>query len=166
MKNFENISAEDLQILENAVPQIALLVAGADGQVDKEETDWAVKLTHIRTYSGDKDVQDFYKEVEANFNIKLNDLMKNASKDTTKRQLGLIAELSKVNPILAKLDPTVAYHVYHSYVTFAKSVAKAGGGFLGFGSISSAEERVMGLPMITPIEQPKSDIAVEESEAE
>ena len=166
MKNFENISAEDLQILENAVSQIAVLIAGADGQISKEETDWAVKLTHIRTYSGDNSVKDFYKEVEANFNIKIGDLMKNASKDTAKRQLALTADISKVNDILAKLDPETAYHVYHSYVTFAKSVAKSSGGILGFGSISTEEARLIGLPMITPIAQPQSDIQVEESEKE
>ena len=142
------------------------MIAGADGQIDKEETDWAVKLTHIRTYSGDNSVKDFYKEVEANFNIKIGDLMKNASKDMAKRQSGLIADISKVNDILAKLDPATAYHVYHSYVTFAKSVAKSSGGILGFGSISTEEARLIGLPMITPIAQPQSDIQVVESENE
>ena len=164
MKHFENISSEELQTLENAVSQIAVLIAGADGKIDKDETDWASKLMHIRTYSGDKSMHDFYEQVEANFNIKLNDLIEHSSKNVAERQAALTASIALVNPILAKLDEETAYHVYHSYVTLAKSVAKAGGGILGFGAISSAEEKLIGLPMITPIAKPANDLEIEEDE--
>lgn len=164
MKNFENISPEDLQILENAVSQIAVLIAGADGEIDKEEIDWASKLTHIRTYAGDKSVREFYKEVEANFNIKLRELVKNASKNTSERQAALYQSIAQVNGILAHLDPHIAYHIYHSYITLAKSVAKSAGGILGFGAISSAEEKLIGLPMITPIAAPKDEPKIEDEE--
>ncbi|MBL7813686.1 MAG: hypothetical protein JNL70_01685 [Saprospiraceae bacterium] len=151
MKYFENISADELQILENAVSQIAVLIAGADGTIDKDETDWASKLMHIRSYSGDKSLQEFYEQVEANFNIKFRDLVKNSSQNTAERQAALSESIAQVNPILAKLDARTSYHVYHSYVTLAKSIAKASGGILGFGSVSGAEEKLLGLPMITPI---------------
>ena len=154
MEHFENISQAELHILENAVSQIALLIAGADGAIDKEEMDWAAKLMHIRTYSGEKSIQRFYAEVEANFNIKLRDLMKLGSQNLTERQAALSASIAQVNPILAKLDAETAYHVYHSYITLAKSVAKSAGGILGFGAISGAEEKLIGLSMITPIAKP------------
>jgi hypothetical protein len=160
MEHFENISQEELQVLENAVSQIALLIAGADGTIDQEEMDWAAKLTHIRAYSGEKSMQRFYTEVEANFNIKLRDLMKLGAQNLTERQAALTASIAQVNPILAKLDADTAYNVYHSYVTLAKSVAKSAGGILGFGSISGAEEKLIGLSMITPIAKP----VVEEQE--
>ena len=104
MKHFENITHEELLVLENAVSQIALLIAGADGTVNKEEMDWAVKLTHIRTFSGDQALQNFYAEVEANFNIKLRDLMKLSSQNLAERQATLTVSIAEVNPILAKLD--------------------------------------------------------------
>ncbi len=154
MEHFENISAEELRVLENAVSQIALLIAGADGKIDKEEMDWASKLTHIRTYSGEKSLQKFYAEVEANFNIKLSDLMKYSAQNVAERQATLSANIALVNPILAKLDAHTAYYVYHSFVTLAKSVAKSAGGILGFGSISAAEGKLIGLSMITPIAKP------------
>ena len=164
MKNFENISSDDLQILEDAVSQIAVLIAGADGQIDKDETDWASKLMHIRSYAGDKSVQEFYKEVEANFNIKLRELVKTASKDTAERQAALSKSIAQVNGVLAQLDPHIAYHVYHSYITLAKSIAKSAGGFLGFGAISSAEEKLIGLSMITPIAAPEGEAKIEDEE--
>jgi hypothetical protein len=166
MEHFESLSQEELQVLENAVSQIALLIAGADGAIDKEEMDWAAKLMHIRTYSGEKSIQRFYAEVEANFNIKLRDLMKMGSQNVKERQAALSASIAQVNPILAKLDAHTAYHVYHSYMTLAKSVAKSAGGILGFGAISGAEEKLIGLSMIKPIERPIDEKNEEESSNE
>ena len=158
MKHFENITSEELNILEDAVSQIAVLIAGADGKIEKDETDWVSKLMHIRTYSGDDCLHSFYEEVEANFNIKFRDLIKNSSSDLAQTQATLSALIARVNPILAQIDPRTAYQLYHSYITLAKSIAKSSGGILGFGSISGAEEKWIHLPMITPVAKPISDI--------
>lgn len=154
MKYFENISQEALQILENAIAQITLLIAVSDGDVNHEETDWAAKLVHIRTYSGDNSLLAFYEQVEANFNIKLNDLINHSPRESEACKAYLSEKLSAVNPILAKLEPETAYHLYTSYLSFAKSIAKSSGGFLGFGSISKNEAHLIELAMITPIAQP------------
>lgn len=154
MRHFENISQEELQILENAISQIALLIAISDGAINKEEIDWASKLVHIRTYSGDKSLIHFYEEVQANFKIKLNDLIKNSPKDSEACKTFLIEKIAQVNPILAKLNHETAYDLYKSYLTLARSVAKASGGILGFGSISKKEAKLIELHMITPIAKP------------
>lgn len=162
MRHFENISQEELQTLENAVSQITLLIGISDGEINHEETDWASKLVHIRTYSGSASLYPFYEEVEANFNIKLADLMKNTPKDTESYKTVLFDKIALVNPVLAKLDPYTAYDLYRSYLTLAKSVAKSSGGILGFWSISKEEQKLIDLPMITPIIKPDDHIEEEE----
>ncbi len=157
MKFFETLSQEELVHLEDAIPQIAVLIAGADGTVDAEEKAWADKLTEIRTYAGDKVLHDFYQDIHANFIIKFNDLLKTLPTDTTQRQEMLSANLAQLNSVLAKLDPRVAYHLYASYLSFAKSIAEATGGFLRFATISKAEKDWISLPMITPIAEPEKD---------
>jgi hypothetical protein len=154
MTHFENLSPSELQQLEEVVVQISILVAGADGTIDAEEAAWADKLAHIRGYSGEKWLQEFYDAVAANFKIRFNDLVKSLPTDTALRQTTLATEIAKVNPILAKLDAKTAYKMYHSYQTLALSIAKASGGLLGFGSVSRAEQKVVDLPMITPIAEP------------
>lgn len=154
MTHFENLSPSEIQQLEEAVVQISILVAGADGSIDAEEAAWADKLTYIRGYSGEKWLQEFYDGVAANFKIRFNDAVKALPTDTALRQTTLATELDKVNPILAKLDAKTAYKMYHSYQTLATSIAKASGGVLGFGSVSRAEQKVVGLTMITPIAEP------------
>ena len=154
MTHFENLTPSELQQLETAVVQISILVAGADGAIDAEEAAWADKVAHIRGYSGELWLQEFYDQVAANFKISFNDMLKSLPTDTAFRQTTLSTELAKINPILAKLEPKVAYKIYHSYETLAMSIAKASGGILGFGAVSRDEEKVVHLPMITPIAEP------------
>jgi hypothetical protein len=162
MTHFENLTPAELNQLEEAVVQISILVAGADGTIDAEEAAWADKLTHIRGYSGEKWLQEFYDEVATNFRIRFNDMLKGLPTDTALRQTTLATEISKVNPILAKLEPKAAYKMYHSYQTLAMSIAKASGGILGFGSVSRAEEKVVHLPMIDAIAEPIIEHPTEE----
>lgn len=154
MKHFENLSQEDLVVLENAVPQIAVLIAGADGKIDVKEELWAEKVTAIRGFAGDKWLNDFYDEVHANFAIRFRDLVKNLPTETTKRQEILSNDLEKINPVLAKLEPLTAFKLYKSFKSYAEQVARASGGILGFHAISHDEEAWLGLPMITPVAEP------------
>ena len=162
MTHFENLTPSELQQLEEAVVHISILVAGADGSIDAEEAAWADKLTHIRGYSGEEWLKEFYDGVAANFKIRFNDMVKSLPTDTALRQTTLATELDKVNPILAKLDAKTAHKMYHSYTTLAMSIAKASGGILGFGSVSRAEQKVVDLPMITPIAEPIIEHPTEE----
>jgi hypothetical protein len=154
MKHFENLSQEDLVVLENAVPQIAVLIAGADGKIDVKEEQWAEKVTAIRGFAGDKWLNDFYDEVHANFAIRFRDLVKHLPTETAKRQEVLSTEIGKINTVLSKLDATTAFKLYNSFKSYAEQVARASGGILGFHAISHDEEIWLGLPMITPIAEP------------
>lgn len=154
MKFFTPLSQEELQKLQDAIPQIAILVAGADGNIDAAEREWADKLTNIRAYAGDKVLHEYYETVHANFSIRFNDMLKTLPKNTAERQQALSSQLSNLNAILAKLDTRVAFHVYKSFITYAKSIAEETGGFFRIGAISSEEKKWVGLPMLTPIEEP------------
>jgi hypothetical protein len=164
MKFFTPLSQEELQHLQDAIPQIAILIAGADGNIDAEEREWADKLTNIRAFAGDKVLHEYYENVHANFSIRFNDLLKTLPTNTAERQQVLSSNLAHLNAVLAKLDPRVAYHIYKSFVTYAKSIAEETGGFFRFGAISSEEKKWIGLPMITPLVEPiepKTDDAAE-----
>jgi hypothetical protein len=163
MKFFTPLSQEELAQLQDAIPQIAILIAGADGNIDAEEREWADKLTKIRAFAGDKVLNEYYENVHANFSIRFNDILKTLPKNTAERQQALSESLSNLNGALAKLDPRVAFHIYKSFVTYAKSIAEETGGFFRFGAISSEEKKWIGLPMITPIAEPAEPKEEEDS---
>ncbi len=155
MTHFEALNAEEIQQLEEAIPLIAVLIAGADGKIDASESDWAAKLTHIRSYSGLEDLKEFYKQIDANFSVKFTEFVKFLPADTDARQKLISDNLAKLNPILQKLDPLVAYHLYTSYKTYAKGIADASGSIFGFHFTHNEEKPWLSLQMIHEIVEPK-----------
>lgn len=151
MTNFENISPSEFDSLKNALLEITVLIAGADGRIDASEIDWAEKLTEIRGYAHKEDLREFYDEVHIDFQAKLQQLIADLPADAETRNNQISASLSQLNAILAKLDNKFAFELYTSLVSFAKHVAQSSGGFMRFMSISKAEEQWINLPMLTPV---------------
>jgi len=89
--------------------------------------------------------------VGENFETDLTSLLSSLPDDVANRNKELTFKLAKVNPILSKMDNSVAFKLYESYLTFSKHVAKASGGFLRFATISKEEKSLMNLEMIKPI---------------
>lgn len=142
---------EKSQLLE-AIPAITVLIAGADGEIDQDEKDWAAKITNIRSFANNELLHDFYEAVGNDFESSLNAVLDAAPKTTDQRTEFLSEKLSSLNPILAKLDPKVGHLLYKDFVSFAKHVARASGGFLRIGAISSAEKKLIPLSMLHAIE--------------
>ncbi len=151
LHQLNNLPADELQELYDAIPVITLLIAGADGEIEGEELAQSEKITRIRGFSGGEIMQDFYDKVGTDYHERLNRWLNVVSKDTAERNADLSGRLEKLNPILAKLTPELGAEMYRSFTTFAKHVAKASGGFWGFGSINKEEAELINLPMLTPI---------------
>lgn len=158
MEHFENISAEEIKVLQGAFPLITVLIAGADGNIDVDEKYWAGKIAHIRTYAKPDQMNAFYEEMQPGFQSALESLIDAMPKDLAEREQKVSADLKSVNPVLAKLSPETAYIMYKGYLSFAEHVAKASGGFMGFFSVDSNEKKLLGLDMITPIEAPPEEV--------
>lgn len=152
IEGFEKVNEAQFQILKDAIAWITALIAGADGNIDKEETEWAEKLTNIRAYANPNALTPFYKEVGLDFHENLESTLDSLPIGKSEREKILGDKLAQVNPVLALLDNQLAYELYNSYRSFAKHVAQHSGGFLGFFSIDKEEEHLMQLSMIDPIE--------------
>lgn len=145
---FDHLSTEERKKMYDAVARVALLIAGADGKIDPEETEWAKKLTEIRSYSYDDVMQEFYATIDDQFEAQLYQMVEEYPDETEARTNRLKEELAELNPIINKVDPVFARHYFDSLVSFARHVAEASGGFLRFGNISKAEKDLINLPMI------------------
>jgi len=167
---FAGLNDTEKKLLVDAIPMITALIAGADGNIDSEEKEWASKIMKIRGYQHPPALEGYYELVGAEFEGRLDELISTLPSGTDERNKMISEELAQLNDILPKMAPLHGAHFYHSFVTFAEHVAKASGGFLGFGSISRAEGKFVGLPMINKIEMPEDGkvdpFADEEAEAE
>jgi hypothetical protein len=149
---FSSLSQAQSDQLKAAPSLITILVAGADGDIDHQELNWAEKLTKIRSYSDTSEsLNGFYAEVDVSFTEDFDKAIKELPEDLAQRETIISNKLAELNPILANLDNATAYALYTSFVSFAEHIAKASGGFLRFGSISAEEKKWIAMPMLTPI---------------
>lgn len=160
---FEPLTKEEATQMFEAIPLITILIAGADNNIDYQEKKWAAKLAKIRTYSNPDVLHEFYSFVGVDFSQKLNFYIDQLSTEISKRQDDISNRLTILNEIFPKLDPHFGAQLYQSFLSFADHVANASGGFLGFGRVSSAEKKWIGLPMLTPVIAPE-DLDNEEEE--
>ena len=151
MDIFSRLSDTEKNELLQAIPAITILIAGADDEIDQEETDWAKKLTNIRSFANNEELHDYYHEVGLSFDSNLDKLLATSANTPAERTVQFSDKLSSLNPILAKLDDKIAYLLYKDFVSFAKHVATASGGFLRFGAISSAEKKLIPLTMLDEV---------------
>ncbi len=155
VKEIAVLTAEEREIVMDAVALVTLLVAGADGKIDARETEWASKLTKIRGYKEKVELKPLYREIGETFEDTLNDYLEKLPDDLTEMQRLISEKLAKLNTILPKIDSWYAQLYYESLLSFAKHVAEASGGILGFMSIDAKEKQIISLPMIDPIEFPE-----------
>lgn len=152
LDGFENLSESQFETLKKSVAWVTVLIAGADGSIDKGETDWAKKLTEIRGYANPTDLNAFYDAVGVGFENDLNHLIEHAPKDTKERTELISRKLEELNDIFPLIENRLAYELFFSLKSFAKHVAKATGGIFGFFSINKEEAKLIELPMLSPIE--------------
>lgn len=138
--------------LKDAVALITILVAGADGKIDLKESDWAEKLTEVRSYSTKSELKAFYKDVGLDYHQRFEYFIDTLPGGLDARNKEISDKLTELNDILPKLGKKTAALMYEDYISFASHVAKTSGGFLGFMTVSRAEEKVMKLEMINKFE--------------
>jgi hypothetical protein len=153
--HFGNISKEEYEQLHEAVFDVTILIAGADGEIDQNEKAWADKISHIRSYSGPEVLREFYSEIDGYFEKHLQDKIDKLPDDVEERNTIVASSLRDLNPVLAKLDQVVAATFYESLISLAEHIARSSGGFMRMWSISKEEANWVELPMITPIDFPE-----------
>ncbi len=148
---FKSLNEGEYRLLVEAIPLIAILISGADGDIDPKEKQWAEKISKIRSYAGHFDLKPYYKDVDLHFKSTYERLLKELPEDHESRSMQISKKLSLINDIFPKLSMRTASQLYQSYLSFAEQVAKAAGGFFRMMSVSKEESIWIGLPMIDPI---------------
>lgn len=155
-----NLTIDENKTLKSAISLITVLIAGADGNIEQEELTWAKKIAGVREYGPPSKLHGYYQDVGVGYEDDVKNLIKTLPEEVSERTAIITERLTALNPILAKIDNSMAHAYYKSFTSFAEHVAKSTGGFLGFFSVSTEEANLINLPMINPIEL--LDVAEEE----
>ncbi len=145
---FENLEQEEQGLLYKAPVLVAILVAGADGRIDKSEIREAISISGMKKIKARKDLLQYYNEVGKDFEDKLKVGISKYPSDIKERQEIISKELSGISTILPKLNRKFAVAFYASLKDFAKRIAESSGGILGYMSIGYEESKLIDLKMI------------------
>lgn len=147
----DKLTAEQRQTLHDAIPNVILLIANADGKIDPKEIAWGEKITNIRAYSFEEVWQPYYEQVSEGLSDRLQTLLNELPTNTHERQEAISTRLAQLNDILPLIDRPHAASFYQGLLTFAERIAKADGGFFGWLSIGPKEKEAIQLPMVNPV---------------
>lgn len=143
------LSEAQAELVLKAPFLVCILIAGADGTIDKKEIKEAINIAQ-KKHKKAVSMQAFFKELATDFEDKLKILIQSYPYESTQRNPLIEEELSSLNPCFKLLPTEFASEYYSLLIDIAQGIASSsGGGIMGLGeSIAPEEARYMKLPMI------------------
>jgi hypothetical protein len=144
----DRLPASEAELVYKAPLLVCILIAGADGNIDRKEMKEAMSFAEKRYKHSMSSVSVLLKEISTDFEDKIKNLIQNYPYETTQRNPMIVEELSGLNSIWRKIDSSFAQEYYKNLISIAESIATSSGGLMGFNSIGSEEARYVKLSMI------------------
>ncbi len=145
---FEPLREDEIDVLIKAPVYVAILIAGADGNIDKSERKEAINVARNKQTRSREQLGDYYKLVGEGFEDNFNQLIDELPAGTDERVSAITKELRKLNFILPKIDKNFSIKLHASLRELAKKIAESSGGVLGYLSVGYEEAKLMELKMI------------------
>jgi len=148
INEFENLSQPERELMLSLPVYVAVLIAGADGEIDNREVSKALNLANDKLKNARKELMSYYAEANENFEDKFKMAIANLPSGTAERQKVLVSKLKESNEVFAKLSKKYAVSLYASLKEIAKKIAEASGGVFGYMAIDFEESKLIELKMI------------------
>jgi uncharacterized protein with von Willebrand factor type A (vWA) domain len=145
---FDKLSDSEIDAMLRAPLVACILIAGADGNVDRKEIQKAIHHTQRSATKAKSSVVDYFREVEQDFEDKLKIVLQSLPVDVHQRNSLIVEELTHLNSILPKLTEKFATEFYNRMRDLAHEVAHSSGGVLGMNKLGDEEEQYVELPML------------------
>ena len=146
ISELRKLTNEEQEFFAKSPILVCILIAGADGTIDRKEVNEAIEQAKKR--QGQYGISDFYKEVGEDFEDKLKIVLREYPSAPEQRNKQIAEELKRLNDILPKLNKDFSVKFYHSLREIALKIAQSSGGILGMKSIGKEESQYVELPML------------------
>lgn len=123
--NFIELNDNDRQELLKFPAYITLLAVSAHGALDNREKKEAIKFSHIKTFSCDPVLKDFYKYADKEFLANVEYIDKHLPDNAQERVHIIRQRLSELEKILEKMDKRFAIVLNKSMKQFKNHVSHA-----------------------------------------
>ena len=141
------LSSSELELMYKAPLLVCILIAGADGNIDRKEIKKAINIAQKKQKGADS-VSVLFKEIAQDFEDKLKVLEQSYPYEATQRTPLLSEELNGLNSLWPRFPQSFAKGYYEILLMLAQEVATSSGGLLGLKSIGAEEAKLVKLTMI------------------
>ncbi len=148
LHTLENLTVLQIEQLFDSPALVVLLIANADGTIEKEEIEKAIEVVHIKSFSEYANVKEFYSALEPDFSRRFHYLLSVLPTSKNERNKEIVKRLTSLNDVLFLLPYKFSLHFYRSLKNYAAHIANAAGGLGGFFAISEVEKQFLHLDMI------------------
>jgi len=133
--------------MQKAPILVCILIAGADGNIDRKEIKQAITVAQ-KNKKGTDSLSGYFKDLSQDFEDKIKVLIQSFPYESTQRTPLVIDELSQVNTLWHKIDPSFASDFYEMLLALAEKIATSSGGLWGMKTVGEEEAKYMKLPML------------------
>ena len=125
MKPFKELTESENEAPLKFPAYISLLTANKDNKLDEAEKKSAVKFSHIKTYSCNPLLSEFYEEADRVFENNIQELNEKLPVEKEQRDAAIKKELVSLEKIILTLGKDYTSAMHHSMKSFKDHVAKA-----------------------------------------
>jgi hypothetical protein len=147
IRDFDKLNDAETELMLKAPFLVCILIAGADGTIDKKEIKEAISIAE-KKHKRAGVLSAFFKELSQDFEDKLKIMIQSYPYESTQRNPLIMGELSELNRLWTKLPSNFASEYYASLKDIAAGIASSSGGVLGLKSIDAEEAKYIQLSMI------------------
>ncbi len=144
----KRLKTEEQDLIYRAPFLVSLLIAGADGTIDRKEVREAIRFAENSLIGMDSALARLMREITADFEDKLKVLIQYYPYEATQRNPLIAQELEGLNALWSRIDKTLAIGFYTLLLDIAHHIAESSGGVMGIRSVGSEEARYVRLTMI------------------
>ncbi len=125
MKLFKNLSVPEIDALLKLPVYVSILAANGDGSLDQAEKMSAVHIAHIKTFSCDRILVEFFNEVNKVFLLNLEEVDQKLPKDKEGREIAIRIELQHLEKVVQRLGKRYASAMHRGMKAFTEHVSRA-----------------------------------------
>jgi hypothetical protein len=144
---FNRLTDAEAELILRAPILVCILVAGADGHIDRKEIKEAIAVARKQKESASV-LSGFFTIMAEDFEDKIKILIQSYPYESTQRTPLIVEELQGLNQLWTKLDRAFADAYYKMLKNLASRVASSSGGLWGIKTVTQEEARYVALPMI------------------
>ena len=125
MKSFDDLNHSEKDLLLKFPVYVSMLAAEKNDHLDKIEKRTAIQFCHIKTFTCDPLLSQFYHEAEKNFEANIVELDNALPIDKAEREEIIANDLVNIERILLKLGTDYALVMHRSMRSFKNHVSRA-----------------------------------------